>query len=176
MSELEIDGELAPLHQGEGWSTFSVKCHKCDAHTQMDERAMCRAGWDAFIHVSQGNDAWLQTQLCPRHARWWTLRYWCRRFEWRIGRISSWLSPGFSWCFRCKTNWDYVHGHVTHFGDGSGSFPLCEKCWTGLTPTQRLPFYRQLFDRQAAQESERDWNMVETAVLAEEEWPEIVEG
>ena len=61
----------------------------------------------------------------------------------RIGPISRAVSPGYSWCLRCKTTWNFVEGHVTQHGTG-GCFPLCEKCWGELTPTERLPFYEEL--------------------------------
>lgn len=88
---------------------------------------------------------------------------------WRIGSISDVFARGYSHCGRCKTNWGFVDGHVTQFvsdetdGDwykgangklnaASGIFPLCEQCWSDLTPDTRLPFYRSMFDEQ-----ERRW-------------------
>lgn len=156
---------------------LSICCHKCDATTEMDVSAMNRIGWDAPVFIRQGDNAWLQTQYCPRHARWWTLQYWARRFEWRIGRITRRLSPGMGSCYRCKTTWDFVHGHTTNYGGGSGCFPLCEKCWEGLMPEQRLPYYRQLYDEWVKQgRDSRDWGEIEFAVLNEgvDEWPDTI--
>lgn len=64
----------------------------------------------------------------------------------RIGRISKLFSPGFSSCGRCLTTWTFVPLHRTPIEGGtiSACFPLCQKCWAGLTPDERLPFYRDL--------------------------------
>jgi hypothetical protein len=68
------------------------------------------------------------------------------RLNIRIGRISHYLSPGYSWCHRCLTAWRFVRWHSTTYHiKGHGCFPLCEKCWRELTPEQRLPFYRELW-------------------------------
>jgi len=32
------------------------------------------------------------------------------------------------------------------YGEGIGCFPLCVDCWPELTPEERLPFYRQLYE------------------------------
>jgi hypothetical protein len=45
-----------------------------------------------------------------------------------------------------------VRSHTTYYSDaadavtrsGSGCFPLCENCWSALTPPERLPYYEQL--------------------------------
>lgn len=64
----------------------------------------------------------------------------------RIGRISRWLTPGYSWCYRCLTTWYFVEDHATPYQDNHACFPLCKKCWQQLAPEQRLPYYRQLWD------------------------------
>jgi len=92
----------------------------------------------------------------------------------RLGTWSQKLAPGFSWCFRCETPWRFVHGHDTPYAyDHQGAvtrscFPLCEKCWAELTPEQRLPYYRQLWDVWTSSGSveDRDWQGIEAAVLA----------
>lgn len=91
----------------------------------------------------------------------------------RIGRISArlaaLLAPGC--CLRCKTPWLFVKSHVTDYSISSGCFPLCEKCWSELTPDQRLPFYRELITRWFAHGSldgesfAQTWHQVKTAVL-----------
>lgn len=155
-------------------------CYKCQRKTDMDTREMCQQGWDAPVHIWQPDDgSWLQTQLCPRHAKWWTLRYWTRRFSWRIGKLSGYFSPGYGACFRCHTNWDYAHYHITDVPQSGGCFALCEPCWTDLTPKERLPFYRQLFDRWVLDGcNDRDWNEYREAILSEgqcvDEWPDVV--
>jgi hypothetical protein len=68
----------------------------------------------------------------------------------RIGKISQWFTPSISACHRCQTTWYFVKGHSTRWtderGHRHGTFPLCEKCWSELTPTERLPYYKELWD------------------------------
>jgi hypothetical protein len=96
----------------------------------------------------------------------------------RIGRVSprmaSLLAPGYGHCLRCKTPWRFVKWHDTPYHNGSGCLPLCQKCWSGLTPEQRLPFYHELitcwFVHFAPREDEptfdETWHYVKTAVLS----------
>lgn len=45
-------------------------------------------------------------------------------------------------------------------------FPLCEQCWSELTPQNRLPFYRVLFEQWRFLGSEyHEWADIERAVL-----------
>ena len=154
-----------------------VHCWKCDRSFESEDglsgRDLCRAGWDSPVFIATGPNQHTQTALCPRHARWWTLRYWARRFEWRIGKVSQRLSPGFSWCGNCLTTWAYAHEHVTHYSPGRGCFALCEKCWRELTPPQRLPFYADLFREwertpHPADPLDGRWQEIREAVLNEE--------
>lgn len=68
--------------------------------------------------------------------------------------IERLLSPGFGDCLRCGRPWRHgkvgVDPHCTHYDGGSGCFPLCESCWAGLTPDERLPFYLDLIGRWAS--------------------------
>lgn len=56
----------------------------------------------------------------------------------------------------------------------SACFPLCENCWASLTPQQRLPYYRKMWndwkqDAIAAKYEPRDedvWKSIEKSVLA----------
>lgn len=63
----------------------------------------------------------------------------------RIGKISKILTPSYSGCGRCDTTWAFVDYHNTFYTENNGMFPLCEKCWSELTPEQRLPYYYNLF-------------------------------
>jgi len=92
----------------------------------------------------------------------------------RIGKISQFISPGYSYCGKCHTTWNFVQGHTTKYNDACGMFPLCEACWKELTPKQRLPYYKDLWDswqrdsityNYPAYPSEA-WEMVEKNVLA----------
>jgi len=103
----------------------------------------------------------------------------------RIGRVSQWLSPGFSWCEHCKTTWNWVWGHSTaflwckgedltpdsegRFSGGSGMFPLCELCWRELTPETRLPYYLKV---NASWSPPMPESMIRRSVLREGQGPE----
>lgn len=87
----------------------------------------------------------------------------------RLGPASRLLAPGYSWCGRCRTSWRFVEGHSTNYTEHRGCFPLCEACWSELTPEQRLPFYRDLWQSWQADGSDKEpdvWNQIESAVLA----------
>jgi hypothetical protein len=85
---------------------------------------------------------------------------------------------------RCQTTWFFVDSHATEFSTGEGCFPLCVLCWSELTPDERLPFYRKLYEEWAAHDSALDsslWEKMKAAVLAEgggpeteEAWPDVV--
>jgi len=87
----------------------------------------------------------------------------------RIGKISDFFALGYSHCHKCLTNWGFVEGHTTRVTEGSGCFPLCERCWEGLTPEERLPYYRQLYDEWLADgcKPRYPWSKLKTAVLNE---------
>jgi len=63
-----------------------------------------------------------------------------------IGIGSRILHPSTTACMRCWRSWEIVKSHATHYRNGQGCFPLCEECWQELTPEQRLPFYRKLYN------------------------------
>lgn len=139
------------------------KCHGCGAES--DDNST----WLHPHFVDQGDNSTLQTALCPSCARPY-LRYWIKVvWKLRIGRLSSFLAPGYGACARCHTNWHYVEGHSTMVTDGRGCFPLCEHCWAELSPSQRVPYYRDLWDKWQSQgsEAEYDWPTMQRAVLAE---------
>lgn len=78
-------------------------------------------------------------------------------------RLERFLSPGFSFCFRCERPWRFVEGHVTNYTTTCGCFPLCEDCWQALTVDERLPYYDRLCDGWRASSTDRD--QIRTAVL-----------
>lgn len=103
------------------------------------------------------------------------------RLGWRVGRISRLVSPGYGWCKRCLTTWNFVEGHTTIYEQGpgfeimgrrfpgasSGCFPLCEKCWRACTIAERLPYYRELWDTWVAQGTDKTietWLCIAAAV------------
>ena len=46
---------------------------------------------------------------------------------------------GYGGCMRCGHRWNHVKGH-----DTVSCFPLCESCWSQMTPENRLPYYLKL--------------------------------
>lgn len=87
----------------------------------------------------------------------------------RIGRVSHALAPGFGDCLRCHTAWAFVKGHTTHYTPSSGCFPLCEACWSELTPPERLPYYERLWARWQADSTDKEpdvWEQIKEAVMA----------
>jgi hypothetical protein len=54
--------------------------------------------------------------------------------------------PSSGWCGRCKWPWAAIEEHATPYAPGRMLFPLCETCWAQLTPEQRLPYYRGLYN------------------------------
>jgi hypothetical protein len=91
------------------------------------------------------------------------------------------LSPGIGYCYRCKRPWRIDHRwgtpyHETRYeydNERRGCFPLCESCWTSLTPETRLPYYRRLYESWVAQTPSGyekyvvDWPTLREAVLTE---------
>ncbi len=99
------------------------------------------------------------------------LRLLFRRLKGLIARI---FYPRYSTCGRCGRPWSICEDHTTIFEkeDGSphrGCFPLCEDCWRELSPEERLPYYRELYDLWIRQGSKADWSMIKKAVLEEDE-------
>ena len=110
------------------------------------------AGWDVFTY--QPDKPWgpYQTQHCPRHARRWSLKYWARRFQLRIGRLRFWRSPQWGDCGLCKTPYGYWSGYDLKYGqDGETSEHgdmgalICRKCWDTSSPELRAEGYRRIF-------------------------------
>lgn len=81
------------------------------------------------------------------------------------GFIARILYPGFGSCGRCDRPWSVCECHTTNYsGSGyGGCFPLCEECWSELTPQTRLPYYRDLVD----------WWMTMTSDLNGQPWGEL---
>lgn len=50
-------------------------------------------------------------------------------------------------CGRCNKPWCQVEPHTTNYNYRHGCFPLCEGCWSALTPLERAPFYEALWRR-----------------------------
>ncbi|MHC4397863.1 MAG: hypothetical protein ACYS1A_19635 [Planctomycetota bacterium] len=84
------------------------------------------------------------------------------------GKISRLLSPEYGYCERCGITWRFAEGHTTQYTDREGCFPLCEKCWSELTPRERLFYYKKWFDQWYGlnlSEAGRKWQVIKKAVL-----------
>jgi len=85
-----------------------------------------------------------------------------------IGKKERAKHPNMGWCHRCGRPWNIVHGHATDYVKGRACFPLCDECWSELTPVTRLPYYRQLWMEWEAfgcNEPEETWVAIETSVM-----------
>ena len=86
-----------------------------------------------------------------------------------VGKIARLASPGSGWCSRCGRPWTICEGHTTH-----SAFPLCEECHSELTPEQRLPHFRAIYEdwqlsaAHYGYEPKNNWPEIKRAVLAGE--------
>ena len=81
------------------------------------------------------------------------------------GKFLQFFAPGYSHCGRCKTPWKFTKGHSTRYNGPFGCFPLCEKCWSKLTPLERLVYYKKLW-LSWTPEHKPEWELIKQAVLA----------
>ena len=72
---------------------------------------------------------------------------------------------GYGACGRCGDTFNWKPWHETQEDGNRGCLPLCESCWSALTPETRLPYYRELFESWVIQDPAR-WNAMEAAVMA----------
>lgn len=95
------------------------------------------------------------------------------------GFFARLISPRYGACLRCGMSWRVTKHHSTNVTERSGMFSLCESCWKDLTPQDRLPYYRKLYeswllrtapptlpDGTPYHETNLTWEEIETAVLA----------
>lgn len=143
---------------------FYETCHGCG---RQEEGSVVRREWLSPYFVKTGHNAVLQTCLCPECAKWHP-RFILKNK--RIGRLASqlaYLNPGIGGCYKCGTTWDFVQGHSTAISPDSGMFPLCEGCWADLSPKDRTPYYRKLFDLWVSHGcTDVLWETIELAVLS----------
>jgi len=75
-------------------------------------------------------------------------------------------AKGYGKCLKCGDSWYWKKGHSTVYDvrdDGStGCFPLCEECWAGLTPEERLPYYLRMYSVWGGEDK---WSKIKKAVL-----------
>lgn len=62
------------------------------------------------------------------------------------GFFTRLIFPIYSACGRCGMPWRVTKHHSTNVTGGSGLFLLCERCWKDLTPQDRMPHYRTLYE------------------------------
>ncbi len=100
------------------------------------------------------------------------------------------LSPGLGWCYRCLRPWKVnarkkigkrsyqqlgrlrwwgligVESHSTRYSESAACFPLCEGCWSKLTPKERLPYYDMLVEEWIRQmpSEEADYRRKQVAI------------
>lgn len=79
------------------------------------------------------------------------------------------FSAGYSGCRRCGRSWLVAKTHCTPYTEGNGCFPMCELCWSEITPHERLPYYFDLVMQWRCQgcesHAEWAWPLIERAVL-----------
>jgi hypothetical protein len=61
----------------------------------------------------------------------------------RIGKISQWISPNFSFCLICNTTWKFVKNKSLNYEEYSGHFALCEKCYDDCSIDEKIYYYTQ---------------------------------
>lgn len=61
-----------------------------------------------------------------------------------FGVLTGWALLPTWWCGRCHVSWRLTEHHLTPYDEGGGCFPLCEWCWSRLTPAERRPYYERL--------------------------------
>lgn len=76
-------------------------------------------------------------------AWFWEHNLFLRKFAGFFARL---VFPMYSACGRCGMPWRVTMRHSTRVNEGGGMFPLCESCWKELTPQERIPYYKQLYD------------------------------
>lgn len=105
-----------------------------------------------------------------------------------IGILTSRWFKHQSACGRCGRKWGVAKDHSTPYGKveiertikfggqtikdiipaKTSCFPLCQQCWEDLTPEERLPYYRELYEewvRLGPGRDEDDWEDIKSAVL-----------
>ncbi len=110
---------------------------------------------------------------------------------WTIGPLkpirNAIIAPGSGACNKCQMPWAFTDHHSTPYGTpvnvdddpnitingenvivfaevSYGMFVLCERCWIKLTPTERLPYYRESYDKWHS--GRNTWEAIKAAVLA----------
>lgn len=86
-----------------------------------------------------------------------------------VGRVS-----GYGSCHRCGDSWSWKPEHITDYSETNGCFPLCEECWSVLTPDERLPFYAELVADWASGRTKGEFDHTrEYIVELLDRWPRI---
>lgn len=82
-------------------------------------------------------------------------------------RTITGIAQGYGGCSRCGNTWNWKNGHSTPITVNSGLFPLCEECWSELTPETRLPFYEAWWAQYGSPMSPFSMDDIRRAVLTE---------
>lgn len=152
------------------WRGYTMTAAEVDLYRHGS--SFCTGSWNRKpCRFCKGHDDEMPRRPSDRERRYLLARESQHklRINARIGRISHAMAPGYGDCLRCHTAWAFVKGHSTSYTETSGCFPLCEACWSELTPEERLPYYRLLWNRWCADGADREpetWGQIETAVMA----------
>ena len=92
----------------------------------------------------------------------------------RLGRLSQWLYPSYSYCSRCLTTWNLVDSKDVRLTDdmedralwARGFFSLCVACWEETTVDERVEYTRRSFNAYWAN-GDIPWSAYEVAVRRE---------
>lgn len=72
---------------------------------------------------------------------------WLKYHRFRKMRNAIGRAQGFGDCLRCGDTWNWAESHSTPITDSRAMFPLCERCWSSLTPETRVRYYQDLWWR-----------------------------
>lgn len=154
-------------HNCLGWP----ECKRPERKVSVDSAALSRlrAAIERFLSPGLGT--------CYRCNRPWrfpaTRRRWSRDGEWKLYRLPRRGTRPVRYQLR-RTRFLGLIGVVSHetpYKSSAACFPLCEGCWSALTPAERLPFYQRLVNRwiwftpESRDEYEADRKLIYEAVL-----------
>jgi hypothetical protein len=83
-------------------------------------------------------------------------------------------ATGFPGCYRCGDSWSWKLEHQTRFSETESCFPLCEECWSALTPAARWPYYEALIADWVADEEPDARQLLYLTALGEPPKAELI--
>lgn len=84
-----------------------------------------------------------------------------------IGRTQQKNYSSYSTCMRCQLPWPLCDIHDIKMDETSSCFAICEDCWQELPPSERLVYYRALFNKWEMEGTHKwlKWPQVEKNIL-----------